>query len=142
MTRAVDRPEAAAADAGAAHWLAVLRIVTGLSFCWTAWEIARVGPSGLAVATGLAVLGVLVTLGIGMRLSATVGGAWLLAMWLLGPVSGSGGPDLPATSLSGAFPLVSAIILVVLATTFAGRTWGLAVQWSALPLVRRHRWLI
>jgi hypothetical protein len=142
MTRSTVRPDTGA-GAGATRWLAVLRIVTGLTFCWSASEVARVGAaSELALAAGLVCLGVLVTLGIGLRLSAMVGGAWLLGMWLLGVVGGSGAPGLPATSLGGAFPLVSAVILGVLATTFAGRTWGFAVQWAALPVVRRHRWLI
>ncbi len=134
---------------GAARWLAVLRIVTGLSFCWTATGLIPPGTGfDVALAVGLVVLGVVVTLGIGLRLAAMVGGASLLSIWLIAQLVGPAGL-LPGSSvggagvagMDGAFPLVGAAILAVLAATLAGRTWGLAGAWLALPLVRRHRWL-
>ncbi len=35
---------------------------------------------------------------------------------------------------------LEALVLVVLAMTSAGTTWGLGHAWARLPLVARHRW--
>ncbi len=40
------------------------------------------------------------------------------------------------------YHLIYAVVLVVLAATYAGHTWGLGRLWAKLPLVQRHRSLI
>ena len=35
-----------------------------------------------------------------------------------------------------------AIVLVVLAATGSGNTWGLGRMWARLPFVQRHRWAL
>jgi len=34
------------------------------------------------------------------------------------------------------------IVMIVLALTYAGTTWGLGRRWAKLPFVRRHRWAL
>jgi thiosulfate dehydrogenase [quinone] large subunit len=40
------------------------------------------------------------------------------------------------------YHLIYAIVLVVLALTYAGTTWGLGRVWARLPFVREHRWAL
>jgi thiosulfate dehydrogenase [quinone] large subunit len=35
---------------------------------------------------------------------------------------------------------IYAIVLIVLALTYAGTTWGLGRTWARLPFVNRNRW--
>ena len=35
-----------------------------------------------------------------------------------------------------------AIVLIVLAATYAGTTWGLGRTWARLPFVNRNRWAL
>ncbi|MDQ6659218.1 MAG: hypothetical protein M3Z00_13530, partial [Actinomycetota bacterium] len=38
--------------------------------------------------------------------------------------------------------VIQALILIVLALTYAGTTWGAGRAWSRLPFVNRHRWTL
>ena len=38
--------------------------------------------------------------------------------------------------------MINALVLVVLALTYAGTTWGLGRRWARLPFVSKHRWAL
>lgn len=125
------------------RWLAALRVATGLAFCLAAFQLwTGSAPSAWLLAVGLGGIGVAVTLGVGLRPSAVAGTLLLFTMWIPGWSLGGQEPSRGfAAELFGAFPVAVAIVLVVLSVTYAGRTWGLGVAWSDLPVVRRHPWL-
>ncbi|MDQ7911285.1 hypothetical protein RB614_43025 [Phytohabitans sp. ZYX-F-186] len=94
---------------------------------------------------GMAAVGLALIAGIGLRVSAAAGGLIMLMMWAAefppdrytaaGEASGSTNPFMD-------YHLVYAIVLVVLALTYAGHTWGLGRIWTRLPLVQKNRWMI
>jgi thiosulfate dehydrogenase [quinone] large subunit len=81
--------------------------------------------------TGLALL-----LGIGIRAAAVCGGLLFAMLWLSQwPfAAGSNNPVVDQHVLV-------ILVLVVLATTLAGDTWGLGRRWAAVPAVRQAPWL-
>jgi len=40
------------------------------------------------------------------------------------------------------YHLIHAIVLIVLAATHAGNTWGMGKVWARLPFVNRRRWAL
>ncbi|NIJ12300.1 thiosulfate dehydrogenase [quinone] large subunit [Saccharomonospora amisosensis] len=94
---------------------------------------------------GLAGIGVVVTLGIGLRLSALAGTVMMLLMWAaewpLDRVTASGEPSMSTNPVVD-YHIVYALVLIVLAAVYAGNTWGLGRRWAHLPLVNRNRWLL
>ena len=38
------------------------------------------------------------------------------------------------------YHFIYAVVLIVLAATYAGTTWGLGRTWARLPFVHRNRW--
>jgi thiosulfate dehydrogenase [quinone] large subunit len=40
------------------------------------------------------------------------------------------------------YHFVYALVLIVLAATYAGTTWGLGRRWARLPIVQKHRWAL
>jgi len=38
--------------------------------------------------------------------------------------------------------MIDALVLIVLALTYAGTTWGLGRVWARLPFVTSHRWAL
>ncbi|MFE7191845.1 hypothetical protein [Kitasatospora sp. NPDC057541] len=101
---------------------------------WADWMF-MLGLLGI----GLALVG-----GVALRITAVGGTALLALMWAAewpparhladGSASGSTNPLLDDHVLY-------AVLLFALAATGAGRTWGLARRWAALPIVRDHAWL-
>lgn len=95
----------------------------------------------------LAMLGMGVALisGIAVRAAAASGALVLAMMWLAEfPPAQHLSSGLPSASSN---PLVDyhflyAVVLVVLAVTYAGSTWGLGNIWSRLPYVHSHRWAL
>lgn len=81
-------------------------------------------------------LGVAVTLGLGLRVSAVAGSLLMAMMWLAEwPLqAGSNNPLVD-------YHVIYALVLVASAVLFAGDTWGLGRRWAGLPLVRSHPWL-
>lgn len=78
---------------------------------------------------GLAGIGIALTLGIGVRVTAVAGGALYLLMWLASlPLENNPVID---------DHLIGAVALVVFALTLAGDTWGLGTTWARTRLVRR-----
>ncbi|HUU61355.1 MAG TPA: hypothetical protein VMX37_03105 [Acidimicrobiia bacterium] len=77
----------------------------------------------------LAAVGVALLLGIGLRLAAVGGSLLLLSMWSVAMLPGSN-PFVDSH-------IIYALVLVVLALTAAGNTWGLGARWSRTGLVQR-----
>ncbi|WP_405015786.1 hypothetical protein OHV05_00785 [Kitasatospora sp. NBC_00070] len=93
---------------------------------------------------GLLGIGLALTAGVALRVTA-VGGTLLMAlMWAAewpptrhladGTASGSTNPVTD-------YHLMYALLLIVLAATGAGATWGAGRRWADLPVVRGHAWL-
>ncbi|MFF2351770.1 hypothetical protein ACFVVL_18550 [Kitasatospora sp. NPDC058115] len=93
---------------------------------------------------GLLGIGLALAGGVALRIAAAGGTVLLALMWAAewpparhladGTASGSTNPLLD-------YHVVYALLLIALAVTGAGRTWGLARRWAALPVVRDHAWL-
>ena len=94
---------------------------------------------------GLLGIGVAVTAGIALRISAIAGTVMMLLMWLAefppATVTADGSPAGSSNPLID-YHVIYAIALIVAAVTYAGNTWGLGRWWAALPFVRRHQWTI
>ncbi len=85
---------------------------------------------------GMLGVGLALLLGIGLRVAAVSGGLLFAMLWL------SQWPFTPGSNNPVVDSHVVVILLVVvLATTLAGDTWGLGRRWAALPLVRKAPWL-
>jgi thiosulfate dehydrogenase [quinone] large subunit len=94
---------------------------------------------------GLLGIGVALMLGVAVRIAAVSGVLMVAGMWLAtfppAKFTSAGAP----TSSTNPFVddhMLEALILVVLATTLAGRTWGLGSVWARVPFVARHRWAL
>jgi len=93
----------------------------------------------------LAGIGIAVTLGIGLRVSAAAGVLLMLFMWAAEwPLAQhtSEGELTRSTNPLIDYHIIYAIVLVVLAAVYAGHTWGLGRKWAQLPIVRRNQWLV
>ncbi|MFI6151337.1 hypothetical protein ACIBCA_01380 [Kitasatospora sp. NPDC051170] len=101
---------------------------------WADW-LFMLGLLGI----GLALIG-----GIALQVAALSGTLLLALMWAaewpparhLATGAGSGSSNPVAD-----YHLIYALLLIALATTAAGDTWGLGRRWAALPIVRDHTWL-
>lgn len=93
---------------------------------------------------GLLGIGVAVTLGIGLRISAVAGTVMMLLMWVaewpLDKTTATGEPSL-STNPVIEYHVIYAIVLIALAATAAGNHWGLGERWSRLSFVERNPWL-
>jgi len=79
--------------------------------------------------SALAGIGLALMLGIGMRLAAVGGSVLMLAMWSVA--------IWPANNPVIDDHIIYALVLVVLAMTAAGNTWGPGERWSRTRLVQR-----
>ena len=94
---------------------------------------------------GMLGVGSALALGIALRTSAVAGVLVLTMMWIAefppaqhladGSASGSTNPLVD-------YHIVYAIVLIVLATTYSGSTWGLGRMWAALPFVQHNHWAL
>jgi thiosulfate dehydrogenase (quinone) large subunit len=75
-------------------------------------------------------------LGVGLRVAAVSGSIIMALMWIAEwPLNqGSTNPLID-------YHVIYALVLIVVALTFAGDTWGLGKWWANLPVVRQHSWL-
>ncbi|AHH96932.1 DoxX family membrane protein [Kutzneria viridogrisea] len=93
---------------------------------------------------GLLGIGLAVTLGIGLRLAAVTGSVMLLLMWAAewppAQTTATGQPSGSTNPLID-YHVIYALVLVVLAVTTAGNTWGLGRHWVRTALVFDRRWL-
>lgn len=92
---------------------------------------------------GLLGIGLAVTAGVALRVSAWAGVLMLAMMWLAefppALLTATGEPSGSTNPLVD-YHVIYAIALVVVAATQAGRTWGAGRPWSRTPFVRAHPW--
>ncbi|NHC46505.1 hypothetical protein G9H72_14740 [Motilibacter sp. K478] len=94
---------------------------------------------------GLLGIGVALVAGVAMRVAAASGALMMAFMWAAewplarfdeaGELTRSSNPLVD-------YHVVYALVLIVLAATYAGTTWGLGKRWARLPIVQRNRWLL
>jgi thiosulfate dehydrogenase [quinone] large subunit len=94
---------------------------------------------------GLLGIGIALIAGIGTRIAAASGALMMAFMWLaefpLAQHTAKGAPSGSSNPLTD-YHVVYAVVMVVIALTYAGQTWGLGKLWAKLPFVQRNRWLI
>ncbi|MEU3192246.1 hypothetical protein ABZ686_16805 [Streptomyces sp. NPDC006992] len=93
---------------------------------------------------GLLGIGVALASGVALRATAVAGTLMMALMWAAEwpPARhlSDGAPSMSTNPLVD-YHVLYAALLMVLAVTCAGRTWGLGSWWERQPLVRRNRWL-
>ena len=96
----------------------------------------------------LALLGIGVALiaGVTVRLAAVAGVLLVAGMWLaefpLAMHVSSAGDLTGSTNPLVDYHFLYAVVMVVLATSYAGTTWGLGEMWAKVPFVHRHHWAL
>jgi thiosulfate dehydrogenase [quinone] large subunit len=94
---------------------------------------------------GLLTVGLALIAGVALRIAAAAGTTMLAMMWLaefpLAQHTSTGAPNGSSNPLIDDH-VIYAIVLIVLALTYAGRTWGLGNTWARLPFVHHHPWTI
>jgi len=92
---------------------------------------------------GLLAIGVALIAGVAMRIAAISGVVMLAMMWLaevpFAQFTSAGEPTGSPNPITDSH-YIYAIVLIVLALTYAGTTWGLGRTWARLPFVNRNRW--
>jgi thiosulfate dehydrogenase [quinone] large subunit len=88
---------------------------------------------------GMLAIGVAVMLGIGLRISAVVGTAILVAMYL---AEWPFGVNTTSTNPLVDYHIIYALALIVVALLSAGDTLGFGLAWKRLSIVQRLPWLI
>lgn len=96
-------------------------------------EIAGAGAIDALFMVGLAAIGILLILGIGMRFACGAGALMVVLMWSAALP--------PANNLFLDDHIIYALVLVGLALAGAGNTLGLGRWWTQTSLVTRHPWL-
>ena len=108
-------------------------------------SMAGVGVVDWLFMVGMLGVGIAMILGIGLRVSAVAGSLLMLGMWLaewpLAKFGASGAPTMSTNPLID-YHVIFALVLIVCAVAYAGRTWGLGRLWERLPVVRGNRWLV
>lgn len=93
---------------------------------------------------GLLGIGLALTAGVALRLTALAGTVMMALMWVAEwpPAQhlSDGSPSM-STNPFADYHLVYAVLLVALAAASAGDTLGLGRLWARLPVVRDHGWL-
>jgi len=94
---------------------------------------------------GMLGIGIGLISGLALRITALAGAAMMAMMWLaefpLAQHTSTGHPSGSVNPLVD-YHLIYAIVMVVLAATYAGNTWGLGKIWARLPFINRHRWAL
>ncbi|CAN5557367.1 DoxX family membrane protein [soil metagenome] len=87
---------------------------------------------------GMLGIGLAVTLGIGLRISAVAGSVILVLMYLAEwPFAANADSTNPAVD----YHIIYALALITVAVLAAGDTFGFGQAWRKLPYVRPHSWL-
>ncbi|WP_030377140.1 MULTISPECIES: DoxX family membrane protein [unclassified Streptomyces] len=93
---------------------------------------------------GLLGIGLALTAGVALRLTALAGTVMMALMWMAEwpPAQhlSNGAPSM-STNPFADYHLVYAVVLIALAAVSAGDALGLGRLWTKLPLVRDHKWL-
>ena len=94
---------------------------------------------------GMLGIGVALIAGVAVRAAAVAGVVLLAGMWFaefpLAQHTSAGAPSASSNPFTD-YHVIYALVLVVLAATYAGSTWGLGRVWARLPFVSRHRWAL
>ncbi|MBD0734727.1 hypothetical protein [Streptomyces sp. CBMA29] len=108
-------------------------------------DIAGRGWTDWLFMLGLLGIGVALTSGIALRLTAAAGTALMAMMWAAEwpPAQhlSTGAPSMSSNPFVD-YHLVYALAMILFAVAAAGTTWGLGRVWARIPLVARHRWLV
>ena len=123
-------------------WLVFAGAMLGVAYSAPSLTFSLASSSAIAVI--LVALGVAVTLGIGLRISAAAGAVMMLLMWAAEwpPAQhNSAGEATMSTNPIIDYHVVYALVLITLAATAAGATWGVARWWAGLPIVKANSWL-
>ena len=107
-------------------------------------KIAGQGWADTLFMLALLGIGVALTTGIALRITAVAGTALMAMMWAAEwppaqHLSG-GGPSMSTNPIVD-YHVVYALVMILFALTAAGTTWGLGRLWARLPLVDRIAWL-
>ncbi|SEP86203.1 hypothetical protein [Streptomyces radiopugnans] len=93
---------------------------------------------------GLLGIGLALTAGVALRLTAVAGTVMMALMWAaewpLAQHLSDGSPSMSTNPLVD-YHVMYAAVMIVLAVAAAGDTWGLGRWWARLPLVRSLPWL-
>lgn len=88
---------------------------------------------------GMLAIGLAVMIGIGLRVSAVVGTAIMVLMYLAEwPFGANAASNNPLVD----YHIIYALALIVIALTSAGDTWGAGLAWKRLGIVQKQPWLI
>jgi thiosulfate dehydrogenase [quinone] large subunit len=94
---------------------------------------------------GLLAIGIALIAGVAMRIAAISGVVMLALMWFaefpFAQFTSAGAPAGSSNPFADSH-FIYAIVLIVLAATYAGTTWGLGRTWARLPFVNRNRWAL
>jgi thiosulfate dehydrogenase [quinone] large subunit len=94
---------------------------------------------------GLLGVGVALMAGIAVRIGAASGVLLVVGMWLATYPLAQHDSTGAATSSTNPFVdehVTEALIMIVLALTYSGTTWGLGKVWARMPFVRDHSWAL
>jgi len=108
-------------------------------------SIAGAGWANWLFMLGLLGIGVALIAGVAVRIAAVSGVLMLAFMWFaefpLAQHTSAGAPTGSPNPLTDSH-FIYAVVLIVLAATYAGTTWGLGRIWARLPLVQKHHWAL
>jgi len=108
-------------------------------------SIAGAGWANWLFMLGLLGIGVALIAGVAVRIAAVSGVLMLAFMWFaefpLAQHTSAGVPTGSPNPLTDSH-FIYAVVLIVLAATYAGTTWGLGRIWARLPLVQKHHWAL
>ena len=94
---------------------------------------------------GLLGIGLALTLGVALRIAALSGTVMMLFMWAaewpLAKVTSAGEPSMSTNPIVD-YHIIYALVLIAVALTYAGNTWGFGKLWAKLPFVQRNHWLL
>jgi thiosulfate dehydrogenase [quinone] large subunit len=94
---------------------------------------------------GLLAIGLALVSGVALRLAAVAGTAMMALMWIaewpLAQHLSTGALSMSSNPIVD-YHVVFAAVLITLAVTSAGATWGLGRIWARLPFVSRNHWLL
>lgn len=90
-------------------------------------------------------IGIALTTGIALRLTAAAGTILMAMMWAAEwpPAQhlSTGAPSMSSNPIVD-YHLIYALAMILFALAAAGSTWGLSHIWARIPFVARHRWLV
>jgi len=106
-------------------------------------SIAGTWWADLLFMLGMLGIGLALIAGVGLRLAAGAGALIMAMMWFaefpFAQHTGAGAATASSNPLTD-YHFIYAAVLLVLATTYAGDTWGLGRIWAKLPFIRDHAW--